>query len=121
MQPGPPDSGRPEPGRLARSDSPVKQPSTDSLGLILRAPEGRVSKDGAALVLRDASLRDAPQSLTRKGCAFSSPCETAGEELHAGNSDPGLGAADGSFKILGEAAVASQPWKRRVDDPGAWS
>src|SRR3990172_1634719 len=48
---------------------------------------------------------------------ISGPCETSGEKANAGDEEPSLGAGDGGFEILGEAAVASEPGEGAFDDP----
>jgi hypothetical protein len=48
---------------------------------------------------------------------FSGPCEASREKADAGDQEPGLGAGDGRFKVLGEAAVASEPGEGAFDDP----
>src|SRR5437899_12541612 len=50
---------------------------------------------------------------------ISSPCESTGEQLDAGNDDPGLGAGDGRLEVLGEATVASEPCKGALDHPAS--
>ena len=40
---------------------------------------------------------------------ISSPCDSSAEELNAGDHQPGLGAFDGFFEVLGEASVAAEP------------
>src|SRR4051812_39221812 len=50
---------------------------------------------------------------------ISSSCESAGEEPDAGDHDPGLGAVDGCFEVLSEAAVASEPGEGALDHPAS--
>src|SRR3989304_76007 len=50
---------------------------------------------------------------------LSSPCETAGEQADASDSDPGFGAGDGGLEVLGEAAVASEPCEGAFDPPAS--
>src|SRR4051795_214963 len=50
---------------------------------------------------------------------ISSSCESTGEEPDAGNHDPRLGTFDGCFKVLGQAAIASEPGKRPFDHPAS--
>jgi hypothetical protein len=40
---------------------------------------------------------------------ISNSCEASGEELNAGDHDPGLGAGDGCLEVLCETAVAAEP------------
>ncbi len=40
---------------------------------------------------------------------ISSPCDSAAEELNAGDQQPGLGAFDGFLEVLGETSVAAEP------------
>lgn len=51
--------------------------------------------------------------------AFSRRCESAHEELDAGEEEPGFGAGDGGFGVLGEAAIAIEPSQGALDDPAA--
>src|SRR5215216_6054928 len=48
---------------------------------------------------------------------LSSSCEAAGEETHARDGDPGFGAGNGGFEVLGEAAVAAEPGEGALDQP----
>ena len=50
---------------------------------------------------------------------ISSPCDSAGEELNAGDQQPGLGAFDGFLEVFCEAAVAAEPGEGSFDDPAA--
>ena len=48
-----------------------------------------------------------------------SPCESAGEELNAGDDDPGFGAGDGCLEVLCKTAIASEPSKSAFDHPSS--
>src|SRR4051794_2853648 len=50
---------------------------------------------------------------------ISSPCESTGEDLDAGNDHPDLGAGDGGLEVLCEATVASEPCKRALHHPAS--
>ncbi len=50
---------------------------------------------------------------------FSGSCETAREELDAGEEDPGLGGLDGRLEVLGQPPVSIEPGERALDDPSA--
>src|SRR6516164_964634 len=50
----------------------------------------------------------------------SRPCESTREEADAGGHDPGFGAGEGCFEILGETPVAAEPSKGALDHPAAW-
>src|ERR1043165_1302163 len=49
----------------------------------------------------------------------SSPCETASEELNAGDHDPGFGAGDGALEVLGEPPITAEPGEGAFDHPAA--
>ena len=48
---------------------------------------------------------------------ISSPCDSSAEELNAGDQQPGLGAFDGFFEVLGEASVAAEPSEGPLHHP----
>ncbi len=50
---------------------------------------------------------------------ISSSCDSAAEELDAGNQKPCLGAFDCCLKILGEASVAAEPGESAFYDPSS--
>ncbi len=50
---------------------------------------------------------------------FSGSCQPAGQELHAGEEEPCLGAGDGRFEVLGQAPVAVEPSQGTFDHPAA--
>ncbi len=50
---------------------------------------------------------------------FSGSCQPAVQELHAGEEEPCLGAGDGCFEVLGQAAVAVEPGQGTFDHPTA--
>ena len=50
---------------------------------------------------------------------FSGSCQPAGQELNAGEEEPCLGAGDGCFEVLGQAAVAVEPGQGTFDHPAA--
>ena len=46
-------------------------------------------------------------------------CEASGEEAEIGEEEPGGGALDGCFEVLGEASASAEPGKGALDDPSA--
>ncbi len=55
----------------------------------------------------------------RKAFVFSAPCASSDEEADACGDDPGFGAGDGCFEVLGEASIASAPGEGALDHPAA--
>src|SRR5712691_11321207 len=49
----------------------------------------------------------------------SRPCEASGKQAQIGEKEPGCGAGDGGFEVLGEAATATQPGEGAFDDPSS--
>lgn len=47
------------------------------------------------------------------------PCEAAREEFDAGDHDPGDGALDRGFEVLGETSISVEPGEGVLDAPSA--
>src|SRR3990170_875282 len=50
-------------------------------------------------------------------CGFSSSCEAAGQQLYAGDHEPGFAASDSSFEVFGQSSIASEPSEGSLDHP----
>src|ERR671915_407535 len=47
----------------------------------------------------------------------SGSCEASGEDADTGEGEPGFGACDSGFEVLGEAAVTAEPGEASLDHP----